>query len=49
MTDNIQYQSQFLRMGVTNWPNIFLGKGQFSDSDVISGTHQWKNVQFADK
>ena len=48
MTDNFQYQSQFLRMGVTNWPNIFLGKGQFSDSDVISGTHQEENLQFAE-
>jgi hypothetical protein len=45
---NFQYQSQFLRMRVTNWPNIFVDQGHFSDSDFISGTHQRENVQFAD-
>ena len=38
-----------LRMRVTNWPNIFVDQGQFSDLDFISGTHQMENVQFADK
>jgi hypothetical protein len=38
-----------LRMRVTNWPNIFVDQGQFSDLDFISGTHQRENVQFADK
>jgi hypothetical protein len=38
-----------LRMRVTNWPNIFVDQGQFSDSDFISGTHQRENVQIADK
>jgi hypothetical protein len=33
----------------TNWPNIFVDQGQFSDSDFIIGTHQKKNAQFADK
>ena len=45
LTDNFQYQSQFLRMRVTNWPNIFVDQGQFSDPDFISGTHQRGNVQ----
>ena len=36
-------------MLVTNWANIFVGQGQFSDSDFISGTHLRENVQFADK
>ena len=36
-----------LRMRVMNWPNIFVDKGQFSDPDFISGTHQRENVQFA--
>jgi hypothetical protein len=26
-----------LCMGVTNWPNIFVDQGQFSDPDVIKG------------
>ena len=38
-----------LCMRVTNWPNIFVDQGQFSDPDFISGTHQRENVQFADK
>ena len=38
-----------LHMRVTNWPNIFVDQGQFSDSDFISGTHQRENVQIADK
>jgi hypothetical protein len=38
-----------LRMRVTNWPNIFVDQGQFSDPDFISCTHQRENVQFADK
>jgi hypothetical protein len=38
-----------LRIRVTNWPNIFVDQGQFSDSDFISGTHQRENVQIADK
>ena len=41
--------SQFLHMQVTNRPNIFVDQGQFSDPDFISGTHQKKNVKFADK
>ena len=41
--------SQFLRMRVKTWPNIFVDQGQFSEPDFISGTHQWENVQFADK
>jgi hypothetical protein len=45
----IFYISQFLHMWVTNWPNIFVDQCQFSDPDFISGTHQRKNVQFADK
>jgi hypothetical protein len=36
-------------MQVTNRPNIFVDQGQFSDPDFISGTHQRKNVKFADK
>jgi hypothetical protein len=36
-------------MRVTNWPNIFVDQGQFSDPDFISGTHKKKNVHFADK
>ena len=47
LTDNFQYQSQFLSVRVTNWPNIFVDQGQFSDPDFISGTHQRENVQFA--
>ena len=39
LTDNFQYQSQFLHVRVTNWPNIFVDQGQFSDPDFISGTH----------
>ena len=32
------------------WTNlIFVDKGQFSDPDFISGTHQRENVQFANK
>ena len=38
LTDNFQYQSQFLRMQVTNWPNIFVDQCQFSDPDFISST-----------
>ena len=34
---------------VTNWRNIFVDQGQFSDPDFISGTHQREKVQFADK
>ena len=49
LTDNFQYQSQFLRMRVTNWPNIFVNQGQFSDTDLISATHQRENVQYVDK
>jgi uncharacterized protein YqiB (DUF1249 family) len=49
LTDYLQYQSKFLHMRVTNWPNIFVDQGQFSDPDFISGTHQRENVQFADK
>ena len=41
--------SQFLSMWVTNWPNIFVDQGQFSDPDFISDTHQIENVKFADK
>ena len=41
--------SQFLHMQVTNWPNIFMDQGQFSDPDFIIGTRQRENVQFADK
>jgi hypothetical protein len=37
------------RMRITNWPNIFVDQGQFCDPDFISDTHQWENVQFADK
>ena len=47
LTDNFQYQSQFLHMRVTNWPNIFVDQSQFSDPDFISGTQQRENVQFA--
>ena len=47
LTDN--FQSQFLHMRVTNWPNIFVDQGEFSDPDFISGTNQRENVQFADK
>ena len=36
-------------MRVTNWPNILVDQGPFSDPDFISGTHQSENVQFADK
>jgi hypothetical protein len=38
-----------LYMRVTNWPNIFVDQGHFSDPDFISRTHQRENVQFADK
>ena len=27
---------------ITNWPNIFVDQGQFSDLDFIRGTHQKK-------
>ena len=27
LTDNFQYQSQFLHMRVTTWPNIFEDEG----------------------
>ena len=47
LTDNFQYQ--FLHMWVTNWRNIFVDQGQFSDPDFIGGTHQMENVQFANK
>ena len=33
LTNNFQYQGQFLCMRVTNWPNIFMDQGQFSDPD----------------
>ena len=46
LTDNFQYQSQFLRMQVTNLPNIFVDQDQFSDPD-FSGTHKRENIQFA--
>jgi hypothetical protein len=49
LTDNFQYQSQLLPMRVTNWPNIVVNQGQFSDTDLISATHQRENVQYADK
>ena len=39
----------FFSMRVPNWPNIFVDQGQFSDPDLISGTHQRENVQFATK
>jgi hypothetical protein len=42
LTDNFQYQSQFLRMRVTNWHTIFVDQGQFGDPDFISGR---ENVQ----
>ena len=48
LADTFQHQSHFLCMRVTNWTNIVVDQGQFSDLDVISGTHQRKNVQFAD-
>ena len=38
-----------LSIRVTNWPNIFVDQGQFSDPDFISGTNERENVQFADK
>jgi hypothetical protein len=38
-----------INLRVTIWPNIFVDQGQFSDQDLISGTHQRENVQFADK
>ena len=37
-----------LHMQVTNWHNIFVDQGQFSDPDFISGRHQRENVKFAD-
>ena len=37
-----------LCMWATNWPNIFVDQGQFSDPDFISSTYQGKNAQFAD-
>jgi hypothetical protein len=49
LTDNFQYQNQFLHMWVTNSHNIFVDQGQFSNPDFISGTHQRENVQFANK
>ena len=48
LTDNFQYQSQFLHMRVMNLHKNYVDQGQFSDPDLISGTHQRKNVQFAD-
>jgi hypothetical protein len=33
-----------LHMKVTNWTNIFVDQGEFSDPDFISGTHQRENV-----
>jgi hypothetical protein len=42
LTDNFQYQSQFFRMRVTNWPNIFVDQGLFGDPDFISSR---ENVQ----
>ena len=48
VTNNFQYQSQFLRIQVTNRPNIFVNQGQYSEPEFISGTHQRENVQFAD-
>jgi hypothetical protein len=36
-----------LHMRVTDWPNIFVDQGQFSDPDFISSTHQRENVQLA--
>jgi hypothetical protein len=38
-----------LLIRVTNWPNIFVNQGQFSDPDFINVTHQRENAQFADK
>jgi hypothetical protein len=35
-------------MWVTNWHNIFVHQGQFSDPDFINST-QRENVQFSDK
>ena len=35
-------------MRVTNWRNIFVDQGQFSNSDFISGTYQMENVKFTD-
>jgi hypothetical protein len=46
LTNTFQYQSQFLRMRVMNWPNIFVDQCQFRDPDFISSTHQRENVQF---
>ena len=48
VTDNFQYQSPFLCMRVTNWPNICVDQCQFSDQDFISATYQRENVQFVD-
>ena len=39
----------YIRLTNTNWPNIFVEQGQFSDPDFICDTHQRENVQFADK
>ena len=33
----------------TNWPNMFVRRGQRSDSDFNSGKYQRENVPFADK
>ena len=33
----------------SDWPNIFVDQGQFSDPDFISGTHKRENAKFADK
>ena len=49
LTNNFQYQGQFLCMRVTNWPNIFMDQGQFSDPDFIIATRQRENVQFVNK
>ena len=46
LTDNFQYQSQFLRMRVTNRPTIFVDQDQFGDPDFISGR---ENMQLDDK
>ena len=47
ISDFIFNISQFLHMRVTDWPNIFVDQGQFSDPDFISSTHQRENVQLA--
>jgi hypothetical protein len=35
-------------MRVTNWSNIFVDQGQFSEPDLFNSTHQGENVQFDD-